>query len=139
MKKSDDYESMLSEGLEQLPASVKTKSRFEMPKVTGHVEGNKTIVSNFFQIAKALNVDSKHLMKYLQRELAAPSVIDGQRVVFTRKLSSSMINQKLQDYADLFVLCHVCKKPDTKIESENGVQFLICTACGAKSPIKAKI
>ena len=64
MKKSDDYESMLSEGLEQLPASVKTKSRFEMPKVTGHVEGNKTIVSNFFQIAKALNVDSKHLMKY---------------------------------------------------------------------------
>ena len=134
-----NYEDMLKDGLEQLPASIKVKSRFEMPKVTGHLEGNRTIVSNFFQIAKAINSDPKHLMKYLQRELAAPSVIEGQRVVFTRKLNSSMINQKIQDYANIFVLCPICKKPDTKIETEKGVQFLKCTACGSKSPIRAKI
>ena len=113
--------------------------RFEIPKATGHVQGNKTIVNNFLQIAKAFGRDKEQLLKYLQRELATPASIDGQRLVLGRKISSDFINSKIEQFANDFVLCKECKKPDTQIIKEDRVLFLKCTACGARHPIRSKI
>lgn len=134
-----DYKELLKKGREELPESVKTTERFEIPKVKGHLEGNKTIVSNFSQIANDLHRETSHMLKFLQRELATPAVIKGQRLILGRKISASQINGKIQLYADIFVLCPDCKKPDTKMQKEDKVLFLKCMACGAKHPIKAKI
>lgn len=135
-----DYKSLLKKGREELPESAKsTGERFELPKAKGHLEGNKTIISNFTQIADAFNREQSHLLKFLQRELATPAVIEGQRLVLGRKLSASQINSKIQLYAETFVLCPDCKKPDTKLIKEDRILFLKCTACGAKHPIRAKI
>ena len=133
------YEELLKRGREALPESVKITARFEIPKVVGHVQGSKTIISNFLAIADAFNRDASHLLKFIQRELATPAQIEGQRLVMGRKLSSALINAKVQFYADTFVLCPDCKRPDTKLVKEDKVLFLKCTACGAKHPIRAKI
>ncbi len=122
-----------------LPEKADSKERFEMPKVKGHIEGNKTIITNFSQIATILRRDEKHMLKYLLRELAAPGTIDGQRLTLGRKISSGLINEKLQKYANEFVICKDCKRPDTQIMKEGKVLVLKCTACGAKHPIKSKI
>ena len=50
----DTYKKMLEQGVKQLPESTKKKSRFEIPKVLGHIQGNKTIISNFNQIVCTL-------------------------------------------------------------------------------------
>lgn len=135
-----DYKDLLKKGRKDLPESAKsTAGRFEIPKVKGHLEGNKTIISNFFQIADTLHREHAHLLKFLQRELAAPAKIEGQRLVFGRKLPASLINTKIQFYANTFVICPACKKPDTNMVREGKVLFLRCMACGAKQPIKAKI
>jgi translation initiation factor 2 beta subunit (eIF-2beta)/eIF-5 len=47
-----DYETMLKRGREKLPEAVFTAERFEIPNVKGHLEGNKTIISNFSQNSK---------------------------------------------------------------------------------------
>ena len=84
---------MLDKARKELPKSVlKEAERFEVPPVKGHIEGNKTIIINFLEIAKILNRDKKHLLKYLQRELAAPATIDGQRLILGRKISSKLIS-----------------------------------------------
>jgi translation initiation factor 2 beta subunit (eIF-2beta)/eIF-5 len=49
-----NYEDMLNEAREKLPQTVKATTRFEIPNVRGQIEGNKTIISNFFQIADVL-------------------------------------------------------------------------------------
>jgi len=135
-----DYKALLKKGRKELPESVKsTGGRFEIPKVKGHLQGNKTIVSNFFQIADALNREPNHMLKFLQRELAVPAKLEGQRLILGSKRSASQINTKIQLYADTFVICPACKKPDTKMVREEKVLFLRCMACGAKHPIKAKI
>lgn len=135
-----NYKELLEKGREELPESLKsTGERFEMPKAKGHLEGNKTIISNFLQIANDLNREPNHLLKFLQRELATPAIITGQRLVLGRKLSASQINQKIQLYAGTFVLCPDCKRPDTQLKKEGNVLFLKCTACGAKHPIRTKI
>jgi len=135
-----DYKELLKKAREELPESTKsTGERFEMPKVKGHVEGNKTIITNFTQLCGNLHREPNHLLKYLQRELATPAQIDGPRLILGRKMSSSFINEKIEKYANEFVLCPDCKKPDTKLLKEEKVLNLKCMACGAKHPIKAKI
>lgn len=133
------YDEMLKSAKEKLPQTLVSKERFEVPSVKGHVEGNKTIVSNFDKIVETLQRDAAHIVKFLQRELATPATVDGVRLVLGRKLTSAVINQRLQAYAADFVICKECGKPDTKLLKEDRVLFLKCTACGAKEPVKAKL
>jgi|TARA_Y100000310_G_C20505900_1_gene726398 translation initiation factor 2 subunit 2 len=134
-----DYKQLLKEAKEKLPDVQKSVKRFEIPKVKGHIQGNKTIVTNFHQIISKINRSQEQLIKFLQRELASPAIIEGSRLVFGRKLSSNVINKKIELFCSEFLICKECKKPDTKIIKEERVLLLRCTACGAKHPIKSKI
>ncbi|MBI2109644.1 translation initiation factor IF-2 subunit beta [Candidatus Woesearchaeota archaeon] len=133
------YEEMLEEAKSKLPEVAIAKERFELSKVKGHLEGNKTVISNFSQICSSFDRDQAHLLKFLQRELATPAAIDGPRLILGRKISSARINEKIQQYARDFVICKECGKPDTKVIKEERFHYLRCTACGAKQPIVAKL
>ena len=135
-----EYKELLKKAREQLPKSVFEKERFEIPNVVGHIQGNRTILSNFLQIADILGRNPEHLLKYILKELATPGGIkkSGSVIVGT-KVGASRINEKIRQYANEFVLCSECGKPDTKIEKEDKFTFLKCNACGAKHPIKYKI
>lgn len=130
------YEEMLDEGMKALPENVVRKERFEIPKVTGHVQGNKTVITNFKEIVGILRREQAHFLKYLLKELATPRIVDGPRLMLSRKVSSSLINTKIESYANTFVLCGTCGKPDTQIIDKEGVLYLKCTACGSQKQIK---
>ena len=134
-----DYEKMLKKAKEELPKQLIKKERFEIPKVAGHVEGTKTIVTNFIEICSILGRDPNQLLKYLQRELAAPAGISGKRLILGRKINSGLINEKIERYAQEFVICPECGKPDTKLIKEERVLEKKCLACGAKHPVRSKI
>ena len=134
-----EYEELLKRIKKDLPNNITSGERFEIPKAKGHIEGNKTIISNFNQIVDDLQRDPQHILKFLQRELATPAEIDGPRLILKRKIISQLINEKIEQYAKSFVICKECGKPDTKMVKEDGFSFLKCTACGAKQPIKSKI
>jgi translation initiation factor 2 subunit 2 len=133
------YEDLLKEAYKEMPEVKVTGSRYEMPKVKGHVEGNKTIIVNFIQICSSFNRDRQHVLKYLLRELATPGRLEDTRLILGRKLTSKQINDKLENYANTFVLCYECKKPDSKLIYEDGVLYIRCMACGAKHKVKSKI
>ena len=134
-----DYEQLLTRARENLPESVFEKERFEIPKVRGHIEGNKTVISNFGQIAETLRRRPEHLLKYVLKELAAPGLMRGGLLVLGTKIAASRINEKIRQYAHEFVLCSDCGKPDTEIIAEKDFSFLKCSACGSKNPVKSKI
>jgi translation initiation factor 2 subunit 2 len=130
-----EYEKLLERAVKKIPKQTTSGERFEIPKAKGHIEGSKTIITNFIQITSILQRDPQHLVKYLLRELAAPGNIDGQRLILGRKLSSSLINEKIEKYTNEFVLCKTCNKPDTSFMKEGRILMLKCAACGAKYPI----
>lgn len=130
---------MLERGKEKLPEIAESTERFTIPKVTGHLEGNKTVISNFLQIANIIRRNPEHLVKYINRETAARGEIKKQLLVFNTKLPSSKINEKIQQYVDNYVICKECGKPDTKLSKEGVVTFIRCQACGAKHSINSKI
>ncbi|MDP3729032.1 MAG: translation initiation factor IF-2 subunit beta [bacterium] len=133
------YEEMLKLAKEKLPKVQSKSERFVVPKIQGHVEGNKTIIINIFSIADLIARQPEHILKYLQRELATPGFFSDKRLVFGRKLTSAMINEKMQSYVTTFVLCDQCSKPDTQLITEDGKLIKKCTACGNKSLVQTKI
>jgi len=129
------YEEMLERAINELPDSVKkTDERFEIPKIRGHLQGNKTVLSNFFQIANYLGRDHKEFLKYMLKEMATAGERRKNQLILARKLSSSSINEKIQIYAKKYVICKECKKPDTTLSKKKGVFFIKCQACGASYP-----
>ena len=134
-----DYEAMLKRGKEKLPETAVNTERFNVPKITGHAEGNKTIISNFIQISSTLGRTPEHLLKYISRELAAKCEIKKNLVFFNTKIPSSKINDKIQQYVDEFVICKECGRPDTKLSKEGIVIYVRCQACGEKHSIMSKI
>ncbi len=135
-----NYRQLLEKAKKEMPKSVHEKERFEIPPVKGHIQGAKTIIVNLHQIAHHLHRPIEHLLKYLLKELATPGEIKkNDSVIFGRKISSSDFNIKIKQYADEFVFCKECGKPDTEFLKENNMMFIKCMVCGAKNPIKSKI
>jgi translation initiation factor 2 subunit 2 len=133
-----EYEKLLEKAYSEIKP-LAASERFEVPKVKGHIEGGKTIVTNFGQICATLRRPAEHLAKYLFKELATPGLIEGDRLTLNRKLSSAAINDKIAAYTTEFVICPECKKPDTELKKENRLMFLHCLACGAKHSVRTKI
>jgi len=130
---------MLDKAVGEIPESVFERDRFEVPKVMGHLQGNRTVISNFHQIADTLRRKPEHLLKYVLKELATPGNLTKTGLIVGAKVPASRINEKIKKYANEFVLCKVCGKPDTKVEKEGAIAYLKCSACGAKYVVRSKI
>ncbi len=77
------------------------------------------------------------MLKFLLKELATPGEIKKSgSIMLGRKIGSNLINEKINLYAEKFVFCKECGKPDTNIKLVDSVIFLKCTACGAEHQIK---
>jgi translation initiation factor 2 subunit 2 len=134
-----DYAKLLKKAKEEMPEVVQEKERFEIPGVKGHVQGTKTMITNLAQIASHIHRPIEHLFKYLLKELATPGDVKSSgTAIFGRKLSSFDLNSKIKQYADEFVFCPDCGKPDTEFVKESGNTFLKCMVCGSKNHLKIK-
>jgi len=136
----DNYKKLLSEARKDLPDHVFQKERFEIPKVKGHIQGSRTVISNFLQIANTLRREPENMLKFVLRELATPGEIKKSgSVIIGSKVPASRINEKIKLYSSSYVFCYECGKPDTKIERDGNLNYIKCMACGARHSIKSKI
>ena len=133
------YEDMLEDAYGKVKQIDSSSGRFEIPKIEGHFEGKKTIITNFFAIAAHIRRDPEHFLKFILKEIAASGHKDGERLVLNMKVSSKKINPKIEQYVKEFVLCRECGKPDTELIKEDRLNFIHCLACGAKHSVRGKI
>lgn len=154
------YEKLLEQAYKKVKQVDSSSGRFEIPKVQGHFEGRKTILTNFSQIASHLRRKPEHLQKFILKELAASGHVEGERfrgrqkislpnesraksggdrLVLNLKVPSAKINQKVEQYVKEFVLCKECGKPDTELTKQDRLTFIHCLACGAKHSVRSKI
>ncbi|GIU68338.1 MAG: translation initiation factor IF-2 subunit beta [Candidatus Pacearchaeota archaeon] len=134
----ENYETLLEEAYKKIKRIENQKDRFEIPKIEGHFEGKKTVLTNFYQIASYLRRNPEHFQKFILKELAAAGQKENDRLVLNIRVPSSKINQKIEEYVREYVICKECKKPDTELlrDSHVRVSYLKCLACGAKHPVK---
>jgi len=133
-----DYSVLLERGREKLPEKSEGEDRFEVPKVRGHIQGNRTVINNFHQIAHALNRPPEHVVKYVLKELATPGELTKTALIIGTKTPASRVNEKIVQYVRDFVTCTECTKPDTKLVKDGNIISMKCNACGAKHVVLAK-
>ena len=136
MENEGNYEKLLEEAYGKIKQTNTSLNRFEIPKIEGHFEGRKTILTNFYQISSHLRRKPEHFQKFMLKELAASGQKEGDRLVLNIKVPSSKINQKIEEYVNEFVLCRECKKPDTELIRKDRINFVHCLACGAKHSVR---
>lgn len=136
---ASSYESLLKRAQELLPQKSTAAERLEVPKVLGHIQGNRTVVSNFHNIAGVIRRPVDHFLKYILKELATSGEMSKTALILGTKVPASRINEKIQQYLRDFVICPECKRPDTKLEKDDNVTFIKCSACGARHAVKVRI
>jgi len=130
------YEDLLKKAEEQMPEVSLKKERLELPRLSITTIGMRTIIANFGEISNLLDRDPHHILKFLTREMATAATFHDARAIFQGKFQRDSFGRLLQRYMDEFVICPVCKRPDTKLVKEKRLIALTCNACGAKSAIK---
>jgi translation initiation factor 2 subunit 2 len=131
-----NYEELLKRARSQFPEIGVKSERLELPRLHYAKIGMRTVIYNFKELAGAMDRDPQHLLKFLTGEMATAATMQGSRVIFQGKFSEDTFDRLIQRYMESFVVCPVCKRPDTRIVKEKRLSFLVCQACGAKSSIK---
>ena len=133
---SFNYDDLLKKACAQMPQVSAKHERLELPRLMVNTVGMRTIISNFKETADALDRDPQHILKFLTREMATAATFQDSRAIFQGKFRRESFERLLQRYLDSYVVCPICKRPDTRIVKEKRLSFLVCNACGAKSAIK---
>ncbi len=120
--------------MEKLPKKTSDIKRFKVPEMVYELQGTKTVIRNFGDILTAIRRDVGHLSKYLFKELATPGNVQGNLLILQAKIPKDSLLRKINDYMKEFVYCKVCGEPDTKLIKEDRLIFMVCEACGAKTP-----
>jgi len=112
--------------------------RFELPTPNVMWEGQRTILRNFMDYPKILRRDPDKVLQYLAKEFATPAERSGEQAMFVGRRDPHDFVNLFEIYIKDYLECPTCKSPDTRIERENRISFLVCEACGAKSSLKGK-
>ena len=136
-----EYEELLEEAYGRIKPvnAAGDGERFEVPKIEGHFEGKKTVLTNFFAVSSHLRRSSEHFQKFLLKGLAVSGQRENDRLILNNRIPSVKINQKIGQYAKEFVTCKECGKPDTEILKEDRISFIHCLACGAKHSVRGNL
>jgi len=134
-----DYEKLLKRIQDKISEKKSDGGeRFELPAPDVMWEGQRTILRNFTDFAKTMRRDPEKVLQYLSKEFATPAELSGEKAIFVGRREPHDFVSLLQIYVKDYLECPTCKSPDTKIERENRISFLVCEACGAKSSLKGK-
>lgn len=131
-----EYDELLKRARDQVPEGTIKKERLELPRLFVSMVGMRTTIANFKEVTDMLDRDPQHTLKFLTREMATAATYNDGRAIFQGKFPRDTFERLLGRYMEAFIICPVCKRPDTKIVKEKRLSFLLCNACGAKSSIK---
>jgi len=132
------YREMLKRAQEHLPKKLDRYERFEVPRAHIVVAGRKTVFMNFKEVCDALNREPEQILKFLTKEMATLASVDTGRAVFQGVFRQDSVTNLLNTYIQRYVICPVCKRPDTRVVREKRLSFLVCEACGARSSLSGK-
>ena len=132
----EEYNTLLEKALSQLPPKATKSERFELPRLSSSISGNRTIIHNFSEICNRLNREKTHLLKFFVGELATSGSIDGAQAIFQGNFEYRIIQKLLERYIQDFVFCSICHQPDTNIVKKGRFYHLVCEACGATSSLR---
>jgi len=110
--------------------------RYKMPKIKAKIEGRgngiRTVVTNMYDVAKALNCPPDFPTKFFGLELGAQSKWDskGERASVNGAHNAPDLQKILTKFISVFILCPRCGLPEIKWNIKKDGIKIDCAACG---------
>lgn len=130
------YEEMLENALKNLPNVVSITDRYTLPDLEIKHEKNKTYVLNIKEILYKIKRSPEEFRSDFLRILGVPGRFEREVLVLNGLINRETLKRKLEEYVKFFVICEICKKPETIIINENNIRYLKCEACGNKKILR---
>ena len=129
-----EYEDRLQRALDETPEGVGSGERFQLPDPEVRQEGNVTVYENFQATVDRLGREPDLVLRFLQTELGTSADIDERgRARLTGSFPAGRLGDAIEAFAEAFVICPACGRPDTYLLEEGDATLLHCDACGARS------
>jgi translation initiation factor 2 subunit 2 len=126
-----DYTKLLKKVHSKTSSKSVDDDRFKIPKVDVFYEGNTTVLKNFDKIISLLNREGNHVLKFFLGSVGTAGEISKGRIIFQGKIPARIIQDKLDDYVNTYIICSECNRPDTHLVKKGRTILLRCDACGA--------
>ncbi len=138
LKSKEVYEMLLDNVLARVTKGSSASAGDRVLEISPNlvIDAKNTFFTNLGQVAKMLNREPAHLARFLLKETGRAGAISDDRLVIQGRMLHDEAKRLIDLYIKEFVRCPVCNGIDTRIVSEKRFRFLVCDACGAKSPVR---
>lgn len=111
--------------------------RYKMPSVICTYEKRWTVLVGLKKIADALHRPRDELLKAIGLELCTQTSVRDGKACVKGHFTEELIQSKVRNYIEGFVLCSKCQKPETayRIKLKRGIVSQKCYGCGVKTPL----
>jgi len=131
------YEELLQRFYTNLGVVEKKKLSVKLPQMLSDGP-RKSILVNFKEICDGLKRPYDHVISFIATELGTEAFMDGrQRLVMRGRWRPANMENVLRRYVQTYVICTVCKSPDTVLEKENRLFFVKCSNCKSRPSVAA--
>jgi len=108
--------------------------RYTMPALRVKVEGRgkmiKTVLLNLEDISNDLERPVEYLLKFIGLELGAQVEAKNNKYIIGGDRKVEEIYKVFDSFIEKYILCVVCKNPETNLATKKGNITLTCRACG---------
>ena len=133
-----DYEVSLDRALSAVPDIESGGDRLSVPDAVAQADGAFTRFNNLDAVADALNRNTDHLHRFLQRSLATSGKLQSGVGRYNGEFAARDFESAVEEYTEEYVRCSECGLPDTRLVQEDRTMMLRCDACGAFRPVQKK-
>ena len=133
-----DYDALLQRAKSKLPGALSSGERFQLPELDIQQEGKVTMVRNFGDVLDKVRRQEKDVVPILLREIGTAGTYADGRLTLQGRVPQKTIEDRVQAYIDLYVICSECGRPDTHLEKQERTLILRCEACGGHRPVRVR-
>jgi len=140
--KEPTYQELLDRLYSNCKGDISTKKVFKInPPEIVRESKKKVVLVNFAKMANTMNRSPEHFLSYILAELSTSGSTDTEgraTIKYANRQVQKHIETVIKKYIKEYVLCNVCKSPDTNLnrDSANRLDIMICQLCGASKCVK---
>lgn len=101
--------------------------RYKMNQFVVEKIKNTTEIKNLGQVAKDLDRDPSDIIKFVGKNIGSRVIIKNNCYYISKIVSADDLYKIVRQYIEKYVLCPICRLPETKLGPE-GINLCIC--CG---------
>ena len=114
--------------------------RYKMTKlVISRQKKSWTLINNLDNVANDIGREQNLIIEFFKKKFSANFSIKKQMLVTSKDISYDEFEKAIREFIEYFVLCPICRLPETNIRKSSNDLYLDCICCSSTSLINPDI